>query len=63
MFEYAPKEDTKPRQDVIPTDLAHAVTLRYASYRELFRTFYFSLGVFFERHFRRHRRRSRSAAR
>ena len=35
----------------LPSDLGHALSLRYSSYERLFREFYFSLPSFAERHF------------
>jgi hypothetical protein len=47
IFDYVKRADQKSS---MPSDLAHALTIRYTTYNELFRKFYFSLPLFFQRH-------------
>lgn len=53
LFEFVPSPGIRGSSSVasIPTDLAHAISLRYSSYERLFREFYFSLPVFAARNF------------
>jgi hypothetical protein len=51
LFEYAPQKPNGRYVASLPSDLAHALSLRYANYEKLFREFYFSLPVFAERNF------------
>lgn len=47
LFEYVPQKPGS-RRPSIPTDLSHALTLRYENYQELFRGLYFALPAFFK---------------
>lgn len=49
LFEYVPTGAAARRTASIPSDLAHALALRYKNYEELFRQFYSALPVFVER--------------
>jgi hypothetical protein len=51
LFDYAPQKPNAHYVPSLPSDLAHALSLRYATYESLFREFYFSLPVFAETNF------------
>ena len=47
LFEYERLSGRRAIPAPIPSDLSHALTLRYRNYQQLFRDFYFRLPVFF----------------
>jgi hypothetical protein len=49
LFDYVPPKASRKQAASLPSDLAHAVSLRYSSYERLFRDFYFALPVFANR--------------
>jgi hypothetical protein len=51
LFEYERKPPDPRYVASLPSDLAHALSLRYSNYEKLFREFYFSLPVFAENNF------------
>jgi hypothetical protein len=51
LFDYVPSNSDSRDAASLPSDLGHALSLRYSTYEDLFRTFYFSLPVFAERNF------------
>ncbi|MFQ5663389.1 MAG: hypothetical protein ACE5HL_06130 [Terriglobia bacterium] len=57
LFEYVPTAAAARRTASIPSDLSHALTLRYRTYQELFLRFYSALPVFFLRKFRKRRKK------
>jgi hypothetical protein len=44
--------DHEPSLSSVPSDLGFALALRYRTYRELFRDFYYRLPVFFQKNVR-----------
>jgi hypothetical protein len=51
LFDYVPPNGDARHAVALPSDLAHALSLRYSSYEQLFREFYFSLPNFAENNF------------
>jgi hypothetical protein len=51
LFDYVPENTDGRRAQSFPSDLAHALSLRYSSYEQLFRDFYFSLPAFAKNNF------------
>jgi hypothetical protein len=49
LFDYSPPKASRKQVASLPSDLAHALSLRYSSYEQLFREFYFALPVFADR--------------